>query len=143
MPRPVPGEDREAAVDSHQLRTDHRSRLRQYLHRIGYLPSPACAGCRDKECPAALCLVCREEAHTQERLLLQCPCLTGARLRLLGSSNVTPTQLQDDGFVAALARGFKRHLEPPAYGTAVRPSGRSNNKINIKTVGVTVEGCTR
>ena len=104
MPRPVPGKDREAVVDTHQLRTGHWSRSRQYLHRTNRHPSPACAGCRDKECPAALFLVCREEADVQEDMLLRCPCLAGARLRLLGSINVTTKQLQDDGVVAALAQ---------------------------------------
>ena len=73
-------------------------------------PSPACAGCRDKECPAALFLVCREEADVQD-MLLRCPCLAGARLRQLGSINVTTKQLQDDGVVTALAHGFRCHLE--------------------------------
>ena len=111
MPRPVPGKDREAVVDTHQLRADHWSRSRQYLHRTSRHPSPACAGCRDKECPAALFLVCREEADVQEDMLLRCPCLAEARLRLLGSINVTTKQLQDDGIVTALAHGFRCHLE--------------------------------
>ena len=59
------------------------SRSRQYLHRTSRHPSPACAGCRDRECPAALFPVCREEADVQEDMLLRCPCLAGERLRLL------------------------------------------------------------
>ena len=110
MPRPVPGKDREAVVHTHQLRADHWSRSRQYLHRTSRHPSPACAGCRDKEFPAALFLVCREEADVQD-MLLRYPCLAGARLRLLGSINVTTKQLQDDGVVTALAHGFRCHLE--------------------------------
>ena len=112
MSRPVPGKDRGAVVDTHQLRADHCSRSRQYLHRTSRHPSPPCAGCRDKECPAALFLVCREEADVQD-MLLRCPCLARARLRLLGSINVTTKQLQDDGVGAALAHGFRCqcHLE--------------------------------
>ena len=116
MPRPVSGEDRGAAVDVHQLRAGHWSRSRQYLHRIGRFPSPACAGCPNKKCPAASCLVCGEEADTPEHVLMDCPCLAGARLRILGSIYSTPTQLQDDGVVAALVRGYRRHQEPLADG---------------------------
>ena len=85
MPRSVLGEDREAAVDVYQLRAGHWSRSRQHLHRIGRFPSPACAGCLNKKCPAASCLVCGEEADTPEHVLIDCPCLAGARLRMLGS----------------------------------------------------------
>ena len=116
QPGPVPGEDREAAVDVHQLRAGHWGLSRQYLHRIGRLPGPACTGCADKECPAARCVVCREEADTPEHVLLRCPCLAGLRLRLLGNIFVDPTRLRDGGVVAALARGFRRHLEPLADG---------------------------
>ena len=80
------------------------------------LPSPACAGCPNKKCPAASCLVCGEEADTPEHVLMDCPCLAGARLRILGSIYSTPTQLQDDGVVAALVRGYRRHQEPLADG---------------------------
>ena len=54
MPRPVSGEDRGAAVDVHQLRAGHWSRSRQYLHRIGRFPSPACAGCPNKKMPSGV-----------------------------------------------------------------------------------------
>ena len=115
MPRPVPGKDREAVVDTHQLRADHCSRSRQYLHRTSCHPSPPCAGCRDKECPAALFLVCREEADVQD-MLLRCPCLAAGRsapqtTRL--HQRDQKAQLQDDGIGAALAHGFRCqcHLE--------------------------------
>ena len=52
------------------------------------------AGMRRVSCPAELCLVCREEADTPEHVLLRCPCLAGARLRILGTIYITPTQLQ-------------------------------------------------
>ena len=116
MPSPVLLEDRGAAVDVHQMRAGHWGRSRQYLHRIGRLPAPACAGCPDVGCPAAVCLVCREEADTPEHVLLRCPCLAGARLRLFGTICVDPVRLRDGGAVAALARGFIRHLEPLADG---------------------------
>ena len=116
MPSPVLSEDREAAVDTHQLRAGHWSRSRQYLHRIGRFPSPECPGCPSKECPAALCAVCGEKADTPEHVLLRCPSLAGMRHRLLGNIHINPTQLQDDSVVAALARGFVRHMEPLADG---------------------------
>ena len=61
-------------------------------------------------------MVCREEADTPEHVLLRCLCLAGLRLRLLGNIFVDPTRLRDGGVVAALARGFRRHLEPLADG---------------------------
>ena len=70
----------------------------------------------NKKCPAASCLVYGEEADTPEHVLIDCPCLAGARLRTLGSIHMSPTQLQDDSVVAALVRGFRRHQEPLADG---------------------------
>ena len=54
----------------------------------------------------------------QEGMLLRCPCLAGAGLRLLGSINVTTKQLQDDGVGAPLAHDFRCqcHLEPLTDG---------------------------
>ena len=121
MPSPVLGEDRGAAVDTHQLRAGHWSRSRQYLHRIGCLPSPDCAGCPDKECPVGFCIVCGEEADTPEHVMLRCPCLAGVRLREFGTIFTEPTQLRDDRAVAALVRGYRRHTEPLADGQ-LRPS---------------------
>ena len=119
MPSPVLGEDRGAAVDTHQLRAGHWSRSRQYLHRIGCLPSPA--GCPDKKCPAGFCIVCGEEADTPEHVMLWCPCLAGVRLREFGTICTEPAQLRDDRAVAALVRGYRRHTEPLADGR-LRPS---------------------
>ena len=121
MPRPFSGEDREAAVDTHQLRAGHYSRSRQYLHRIGRLPyrtnrPDGCHACERKECPGSLCAVCGEEADTPEHVLLRCPCLAGVRLRVLGNINVEPVQLRDGDAVAALARGYWHHLKPLADG---------------------------
>ena len=53
MPSPAHSESRAAAMDAHQLRAGHWGMSRQYLHRIGRLPSPACPGCPDKRCPGA------------------------------------------------------------------------------------------
>ncbi|KAF0287335.1 hypothetical protein FJT64_014257 [Amphibalanus amphitrite] len=95
LPLPIPGEDREAAISVHQLRAGHWGRSLQYLHRIGRHPSVACLQCPDKRCPAALCAVCREEADVPEHVLLRCPALAGARLRLTGSIYVDPSRLRD------------------------------------------------
>ena len=116
MPSPVSGVSRSEAVDLHQLRAGHWGMARQYLHRIGRLPTNSCPGCPEKGCPAARCIVCKEEADTPEHVLLRCPSLTGLRLRLLGNIYVEPAQLCDGDVVAALARGFRRHLEPLADG---------------------------
>ena len=129
MPTPVSGVDRGLAVDVHQLRAGHCSMSCQYLHRIGRLPARTCPGCPrcpgcpggcqgcpDPRCPAAECAVCKEEADTPEHILLRCPCLSGLRLKLTGNIFMRETQLQSGDVVAALARGFRHHQEPMAYG---------------------------
>ncbi|KAF0287268.1 Ribonuclease HI [Amphibalanus amphitrite] len=116
LPLPIPGEDREAAISVHQLRAGHWGRSLQYLHRIGCHPSVACLQCPDKRCPAALCAACREEADVPEHVLLRCPALAGARLRLTGSIYVDPSRLRDADLVAALEAGYLRHREPLGYG---------------------------
>ena len=80
------------------------------------------AGMRRVSCPAELCLICREEADTPEHVLLRCPCLAGARLRILDTIYMTPTQLQDDGVVAASARDLRR-----GGGAGSRTAGGQNN----------------
>ncbi|KAF0290371.1 RNA-directed DNA polymerase from mobile element jockey [Amphibalanus amphitrite] len=85
LPGPVSGDNRMAAVDTHQLRAGHWSQSAQYLHRIGRRPTDTCQGCADTECPAARCLVCGEEADTPRHVLLRCPCLCGTRLHALGN----------------------------------------------------------
>ena len=112
MPAPVLTDVRDDAVNVHQLRAGHWSRSRQYLHRIGRLPSPACQQCPNLECPAARCIVCREGPDTPEHVMLGCTCLAGARLRLFGTIYPDPAQLRDGGAVAALGRGYLQHQEP-------------------------------
>ena len=56
----------------------------QCLHRIGRNPSHACQQCSELKCQAVRWLVCREGPDTPEHVLLEGPCLAGARLRLLG-----------------------------------------------------------
>ncbi|KAF0299195.1 hypothetical protein FJT64_000368 [Amphibalanus amphitrite] len=116
FPTPVLNETREDAVNVHQLRAGHWGLSTSYLHRIGRHPTPTCQQCEDLKCPAALCLVCREEADTPEHVLLHCPCLAGMRLRLFGNIHPDATRLRDGGAVAALARGFLRYREPAGYG---------------------------
>jgi len=117
LPNPVPGDDRGAAVDVHQLRAGQWGRSRQYLHRIGRLPGRTCPQCPEWDCPAAKCLVCGEEADVPEHVLLRCRCTDGARHRLFGTTNPDPTRLRDGGAVADLARNYLRHREPfEGYG---------------------------
>ena len=120
MPSPVQ-ESRDDAVNVHQLRTGHWGRASSYLHRIGRNPSRACRQCSVPRCPAALCLVCREGPDTPEHVLLECPCLAGVRLCLLGNIRPEATQLWDGGAVAALARGYLWHRKPLATVDASRP----------------------
>ena len=112
LPKPVPGDDRDAAINVHQLRAGHWGRAESYLHRIGRRPTPACAGCSARTCPAARCIVCREEADSPGHILLRCPSLAGTRLRLLGTIYPPPEAMRDADVVAALAAAFTRHMEP-------------------------------
>ncbi|KAF0295996.1 RNA-directed DNA polymerase from mobile element jockey [Amphibalanus amphitrite] len=107
LPGPVSGDNRMAAVDTHQLRAGHWSQSAQYLHRIGRRPTDTCQGCADTECPAARCLVCGEEADTPRHVLLRCPCLCGTRLHALGNMHGRPPDLRRDDVVAAFAAGFR------------------------------------
>ena len=101
-PQPVAGLGRAAAVDVHQLRAGHWSGSTQYMHRIGKAPSPDCMQCSSKECPAARCAVCKEEADTPEHILLRCPALMGTRLRHLGNILPSNEDVRSSGVVAAL-----------------------------------------
>ena len=49
-------------------------------------------------------------------MLLDCPCLASARLRLLGNIRRDPTQLRDGGAVEALGLGYLHPQEPLGYG---------------------------
>ncbi|KAF0305651.1 Ribonuclease H [Amphibalanus amphitrite] len=108
-PAPVRTATREEAVDIHQLRSGHWARSEQYLHRIGRRPTPECAQCDDKECPAGRCLVCSEAADTPAHVLLECPCLYGPRLRALGNIIGAAHDVRRDDVVAALAAGYMAH----------------------------------
>ena len=112
-PKPVVLGSRDDAVNVYQLRTGHWSRSASYLHRIGRRPESACQQCSEHSCPAARCLSCREGP---EYVLLDCPCLASARLRLLGNIRRDPTQLRDGGAVEALGLGYLHPLEPLGYG---------------------------
>ncbi|KAF0314720.1 hypothetical protein FJT64_000079 [Amphibalanus amphitrite] len=58
-------------------------------------------------------LVLSQWSHdTPEHVLLRCPCLAGARLRLTGNIHIRPEKLKDGELVAALAAGYLRHKEP-------------------------------
>ena len=100
MPRPVPGRDREAVVDTHQLRADHWSRSRQYLH-------PPLAGVRRvsrQGVPGGTLPRVPERGRCAGRHAAPMPVPGRSAPRLLGSINVSTKQLQDDGVVAALAQ---------------------------------------
>ncbi|KAF0290622.1 Ribonuclease HI [Amphibalanus amphitrite] len=56
------------------------------------------------------------QADVPEHVLLRCPALAGARLRLTGSIHVDPSRLRDADLVAALEAGYLRHREPLGYG---------------------------
>lgn len=59
----------------------------------------------------------REDPDTPEHILLECPCLAGVRLRLLGNNiRPDPSQLRDGEAVAAIGRGYLYHQEPLGCG---------------------------
>ena len=64
-------------------------------HHLLRQPTPACAGCSARNCPAARCIVSREEADSPRHILLRCPSLAGTRLRLLGSIYPPPEAMRD------------------------------------------------
>ena len=84
----------------------HWGRSEQYLHRIGRRPTERCLQCSDTDCPAGRCLVCGEAADTPAHVLLECPCLYGPRLRMLGNIVATERDLSNDDVVAAFAAGY-------------------------------------
>ena len=106
LPPPVEDVDRGTAVDVHQLRSGHWSGSRQYLHRIGKLPTDDCAQCEDVECRAGVCILCQEEADTPAHVLLRCPAIWMRRRRMLGDP---PDRrgLRDTEVVANLASGYR------------------------------------
>ncbi|KAF0306566.1 putative RNA-directed DNA polymerase from transposon BS [Amphibalanus amphitrite] len=98
------------AVETHQLRAGHWSGSAQYLHRIGRHPSPECAQCSDRGCRAGWCRACGEEADTPDHVLLRCPALMNARLRIFGTIFPSLSDVRRDDAVAALAR-VARYLQ--------------------------------
>ncbi|XP_043223412.1 uncharacterized protein LOC122382301 [Amphibalanus amphitrite] len=109
-PPPVRGPNRLDAVETHQLRAGHWSGSAQYLHRIGRHPSPECAQCSDRGCRAGWCRACGEEADTPDHVLLRCPALMNARLRIFGTIFPSLSDVRRDDAVAALAR-VARYLQ--------------------------------
>ena len=119
VPAPVPGDDRDAAVNVHQLRAGHWGRAESYLHRIGRRPTDTCAGCSDGECPASRCLVCREEADLAGTRAAEVPVPGG---NPSSSSGLHPPAATGDER-RRRRRGLGRRLPPsqeapPGYGAA-------------------------
>ncbi|XP_043195854.1 uncharacterized protein LOC122367106 [Amphibalanus amphitrite] len=108
LPPPVRGSNRLDAVETHQLRAGHWSGSAQYLHSIGRHPSPECAQCSDRGCRAGWCRACGEEADTPDHVLLRCPALMNARLRIFGTIFPSLSDVRRDDAVAALARVARR-----------------------------------
>ena len=113
-PRPVAGGNRETAVDVHQLRAGHWTSSILWRHRVGQAPTRDCDWCEDKRCPAALCLVCREEADTPEHILLRCPALIATRFRRLGTIVLSLEDVRGDDVVAALGASYRSLLSRTA-----------------------------
>ena len=118
LPPAVAGGDRQAAVDTHQLRAGHWSGSTQWRHRVGLAPSRrgGCAQCDDLRCAAALRPVCREEADNPGHVLLRGPALMRTRLRILGTISPTLEEVRSGDVVATLGaahRSFQSRLATP------------------------------
>ena len=107
LPPPVVDLDRFSGVDVHQLRAGHWAGSAQYLHRIGKKPTAECTGCNDANCPAGLCLVCREEADLPRHVLLRCLALM-TRFRRTGSINPKCEEARNTDYVAAMGAATRR-----------------------------------
>ncbi|KAF0292329.1 E3 ubiquitin-protein ligase RNF13 [Amphibalanus amphitrite] len=89
------------------------------------------AGCPDKRCPAALCAVCREEADVPDHVLLRCPALAGARLRLTGSIYVDPSRLRDADLAAeGPSTAGPSSVEPPSLPRRQGPAARGYRPLD-------------
>ena len=110
LPPPVVDLDRFSAVelDVHQLGAGHWAGSAQYLHRIGKKSTAECTGCNDVNCPAGLCLVCREQADVPRHVLLRCPALMTARLRRTGSIYPNCEEARSTDYVAAIGAATRR-----------------------------------
>ena len=116
-PAAVSADTRETAVNIHRLRSGHWGRSEQYLHRFGRRTTKRCLQCSDTDCPAGRCLVCGLAADTPAHVLLECPCLYGPRLRMLGNIVATERDLSNDGVVAAFAAGYTAYRSRSSAAT--------------------------
>ncbi|KAF0300811.1 putative RNA-directed DNA polymerase from transposon BS [Amphibalanus amphitrite] len=66
--------------------------------------------CSDRGCRAGWCRACGEEADTPDHVLLRCPALMNARLRIFGTIFPSLSDVRRDDAVAALAR-VARYLQ--------------------------------
>ena len=63
-------------------------------------------------------MVCGEAAETPAHVLLECPCLYGPRLRMLGNIVATERGLSNDDVVAAFAAGYTAYKSRSSAATS-------------------------
>ena len=85
----------------------HWSGSAQWRHRVVQNPSHQCEQCSDVRCEAALCEVCREEPDTLRHVLLCCPALMVARLRLLSTISPCEEDVGSDRVVSTLVATYR------------------------------------
>ena len=73
------------------------------MHRIGRSPTPGCLGCSESDCPAFLCLLCREEPAIPGHVLFHCPAAMGVRHRTCLTISPEVEEVRGTRTVAALA----------------------------------------
>ena len=103
LPPPVTGLDRASALDVHQLRAGYWSGSWAYVRRIGGLPSAGCDGCRQEDCAAARCRMCKEELETLAHLLQRCPVLMRQRHTLTGHIHPELEEIRDTRLTRVVA----------------------------------------
>ena len=93
---------RDVAVSVHQLRTGCSPFLRWYRHCIGLEPVEGCTGCRQKDCPGALCLRCGQAGEDGRHLFVECPAFRSWRETVLGGPGDQLAQLADPNKILSL-----------------------------------------
>ena len=81
-------------------------------------------------------MVCGEAAETPVHVLLECPCLYGPRLRMLGNIVATERGLSNDDVVATFAAGYTAYKSRSSAATSPVMEGSNKNNNNIPSATV-------
>ena len=84
----------------------------------GDLPSYVCSAATLTAACGSVSMVCGEAAETPVHVLLECPCLYGPRLRMLGNIVATERGLSNDDVVATFAAGYTAYKSLSSAATS-------------------------